>query len=97
MKNAIDKANGFCFGSREERTLRAMMSSALGGAEFEYGKTLDIRENIMEAGDVVERAGEREGAMMEEDEDPEALRRRDNRERLGNDLDQLDIGPGFQV
>lgn len=44
----MDKANGYCFGSTsEERNIQALMSSAFGGADFEYAKTREIRENFM--------------------------------------------------
>jgi len=44
----IDKANGYVFGSGEERNMRAMMGSALGGADFEWAKTGDLRTEYME-------------------------------------------------
>ena len=44
----IDKANGYVFGSGEERSLRNLMGSALGGADFEWSKTVDIRTEYME-------------------------------------------------
>jgi len=64
---AIDKANGYVFGVGEERSLRALLGTALGGADFEWAKTAEARE-YMEEG-----------------------------ETLGNDLDNLDIDPQFQV
>jgi len=70
----IDKANGYVFGSGEERSLRNMMGSALGGADFEWSKTGDLRTEY-----------------MEEDENDEKS------EKFGNDLDNVDIGPQFQV
>lgn len=66
----IDKANGYVFGSGEERNMRAMMGSALGGADFEWAKTGDLRTEYMEV---------------------------EEREKLGNDLDKVDIDPQFQV
>lgn len=44
----VDKANGYVFGSGEERNMRNMMASALGGADFEWAKTGDIREKYMD-------------------------------------------------
>jgi len=44
----IDKANGYVFGSGEERSMRNLMGSALGGADFEWSKTGDIRTEYME-------------------------------------------------
>lgn len=32
---AVDKANGYCFGDMEERNLQAMMSAAV-GADFQF-------------------------------------------------------------
>jgi len=43
----IDKANGYVFGSGEERTLRNLMGSAMGGSDFEWAKTGDIRATYM--------------------------------------------------
>ena len=50
------------------------MGSALGGADFEWSKTGDLRTEY-----------------MEEDENDEQS------EKFGNDLDNIDIGPQFQV
>lgn len=76
VKNAVDKANGYCFGSAEERNLRTMLTSAFSNTDFEYAKTGQVREQFM-----------KEGEAEEEEEN----------EPLGNDLDKVDIGPGFQV
>ena len=38
----------YVFGSGEERNMRAMMGSALGGADFEWAKTGDLRTEYME-------------------------------------------------
>lgn len=85
VKNAVDQANGYCFGSAEERNIRNMMSSAFANTDFEYAKTVDVRETFM---------GE-EVADGSDEETPKKSRR--DREPLGNDLDKVDIGPGFQV
>merc|ERR1719153_1782224 len=45
----IDKANGYVFGCAEERTTRSMMGSVFGGADFEWSKTGDVREEYMDA------------------------------------------------
>lgn len=47
VSQLVDKANGYVFGTGEERNLRAMMGSALGGADFEWAKTGDIRAQYM--------------------------------------------------
>merc|ERR1719284_1109869 len=39
----VDKANGYVFGTGEERNMRNLMGSALGGADFEWAKTGDLR------------------------------------------------------
>ena len=44
----IDKANGYVFGSGEERSMRNLMGSALAGADFEWSKTGDLRTEYME-------------------------------------------------
>jgi len=51
VSQAVDKANGYIFGSGEERNMRALMGSALGGADFEWAKTGDIRTEYMEQGE----------------------------------------------
>jgi len=51
VSHAVDKANGYVFGSGEERSMRALMGSALGGADFEWAKTGDIRTEYMEQGE----------------------------------------------
>lgn len=48
----VDKANGYVFGSGEERNMRNLMGSALGGSDFEWAKTGDLRTEYM--GDVRE-------------------------------------------
>ncbi|BFY97412.1 hypothetical protein BsWGS_00452 [Bradybaena similaris] len=45
---AVDKCNGYVFGSLEDRSLESLMSCAV-GAEFEYDKIRDIKERYMEA------------------------------------------------
>lgn len=35
MLQAVDKANGYCFGVQEQRSLEAMMSAAM-GADFHF-------------------------------------------------------------
>jgi len=57
VSQQVDKANGYVFGSGEERNLRNMMGSALGGADFEWAKTGDLRTDYM--GDAAE--GKEEG------------------------------------
>jgi len=43
----VDKANGYVFGSGEERTMRNLMGSAFGGTDFEWAKTGDLRTEYM--------------------------------------------------
>ena len=83
VKNHVDKANGYCFGSEEERTLRAMMTSADGVTDYGYAKTGDIREKYMDLG---------EGTSGDK---PEEVPKK--KEKLGNGLDDLEMGPNFQI
>jgi hypothetical protein len=57
------------------------MNSAFCDTDFEYSKTFDVRESFMDNSD--------------EDVSPKRPKHQD--ERLGNDLDLVDIGPEFQV
>ncbi|XP_027720759.1 GPN-loop GTPase 2 [Vombatus ursinus] len=43
---AVDKANGYCFGVAEQRSLEAMMSTAV-GADFHFTSTLGIQEKYL--------------------------------------------------
>lgn len=43
LKNTIDKANGYIFGSGEERSIQALLSSAV-GTEYEHERTGFIRD-----------------------------------------------------
>jgi len=47
VSQLVDKANGYVFGSGEERNIRNMLGSALGGADFEWAKTGDLRAQYM--------------------------------------------------
>lgn len=40
---AVDKANGYCFGNSEQRTMEAMMSAAV-GADFHFSKSMEAQE-----------------------------------------------------
>lgn len=44
---AVDKANGYCFGDGEQRTLEVMMSAAV-GADFQFTSTLGIQDKYVE-------------------------------------------------
>ncbi|XP_069478975.1 GPN-loop GTPase 2 [Ambystoma mexicanum] len=44
---AVDKANGYCFGDAEKRTLEAMMSAAV-GADFQFTSTLAVQDRYVE-------------------------------------------------
>jgi len=63
----IDKANGYVFGSGEERSLRNLMGSALGGTDFEWAKTGDLRTQYM--GDARENQPEQNEALLGNDLD----------------------------
>uniref|UniRef100_A0A8C0ZXC9 GPN-loop GTPase 2 n=1 Tax=Castor canadensis TaxID=51338 RepID=A0A8C0ZXC9_CASCN len=43
---AVDKANGYCFGVQEQQSLEAMMSAAM-GADFHFSSTLGIQEKYL--------------------------------------------------
>ena len=43
----------YVFGSGEERNMRAMMGSALGGADFEWAKTGDLRAEYMDTNETL--------------------------------------------
>nr|KAF6378245.1 GPN-loop GTPase 2 [Myotis myotis] len=47
---AVDKANGYCFGVQEQRSLEAMMSAAM-GADFHFSSTLGIQEKYLAPSD----------------------------------------------
>ena len=83
--SAVDKANGFCF-SGSGSSMRSLSASAVGGSQFEYARTGEIREKYLD----------REANEARQDGAGEQGRR-GSRERLGNDLDKVDINPGFQV
>ena len=76
LRNAVDKANGYCFSSVEESRLQAQMAFATN--DFEYAKTHQVREEYM-------------GHSDSEEEGPPT------KQKLGNDLDKVDIQPGFQI
>jgi len=42
----VDKANGYCFGTKEERNIQRMLSSAV-GAEFDFFKSATVHEKYM--------------------------------------------------
>lgn len=46
----MDKANGYCFGVQEQRSLEAMMSAAM-GADFHFSSTLGIQEKYLAPSD----------------------------------------------
>ncbi|KAM9111230.1 GPN-loop GTPase 2 isoform 1-T1 [Megaptera novaeangliae] len=43
---AVDKANGYCFGVQEQRSLEAVMSAAV-GADFHFSSTLGLQEKYL--------------------------------------------------
>ena len=68
--------------------MRALAGSAMGGADFEYLKTADIREKYMEEEGGDEQEGKDGGGPKE---------KKKKREPLGNDLDLIEMEPGFQI
>ena len=76
------QANGYCFSSVEESRLQAQM--AFSNNDFEYAKTKTVREQYMMGGP---------GSSPDDEDAPPPA----NKPKLGNDLDQIDIQPGFQV
>ncbi|XP_038613935.1 GPN-loop GTPase 2 [Tachyglossus aculeatus] len=44
---AVDKANGYGFGAQEQRSLEAMMSTAM-GADFHFSSTLAVQEKYLQ-------------------------------------------------
>ncbi|XP_064028685.1 GPN-loop GTPase 2 [Pogoniulus pusillus] len=47
---AVDKANGCCFGEQEHRSLEALMSAAV-GADFHFTSTLAVQEKYLQSQD----------------------------------------------
>ncbi|OWK54131.1 GPN-loop GTPase 2 [Lonchura striata] len=47
---AVDKANGYCFGDQEHRSLEALMSAAV-GADFHFSSTLAVQEKYVQSQD----------------------------------------------
>ena len=47
VMKAVDKSNGYVFGSVGDQSLEALMSCAV-GAEFEYDKIKNVREKYMD-------------------------------------------------
>ncbi|XP_072357080.1 GPN-loop GTPase 2 [Scyliorhinus torazame] len=48
VMKAVDKANGYCFGDSEKRTLEAMMSAAV-GADFQFSMSMDAQEKYVKS------------------------------------------------
>ncbi|KAK1156879.1 GPN-loop GTPase 2-like [Acipenser oxyrinchus oxyrinchus] len=48
VMKVVDKANGYCFGDLEERSMEAMMSAAV-GAEFHFASTLAVQDKYLES------------------------------------------------
>lgn len=47
VMNSIDKANGYVYGTGEERNIQKLLSTAV-GADFQYFKTADIQEKYVD-------------------------------------------------
>ncbi|NXA72049.1 GPN2 GTPase, partial [Thryothorus ludovicianus] len=50
VMQAVDKANGYSFGDREQRSLEALMSAAV-GADFHFSSTLAVQEKYVQSQD----------------------------------------------
>ncbi|NXF91109.1 GPN2 GTPase, partial [Eubucco bourcierii] len=50
VMQAVDKANGCCFGEQEHRSLEALMSAAV-GADFHFTSTLAVQEKYLQSQD----------------------------------------------
>ncbi|XP_025899180.1 GPN-loop GTPase 2 [Nothoprocta perdicaria] len=50
VMQAVDKANGYCFGDQEHRSLEALMSTAM-GADFHFTSTLAVQEKYVRCED----------------------------------------------
>ncbi|KAK1153007.1 GPN-loop GTPase 2-like [Acipenser oxyrinchus oxyrinchus] len=48
VMKVVDKANGYCFGDLEERSMEAMMSAAV-GADFHFASTLAVQDKYLES------------------------------------------------
>ena len=92
IKEAIDKANGYCFASVEEANSQIYFSNS----RYEYDKIHEVRENFMGVNS--------SGSQSNSDEEPDVnvpkikKPKKCKLEKLGNDLDEVDIdAPGFQI
>ncbi|KAL7980462.1 hypothetical protein Chor_001616 [Crotalus horridus] len=47
VMQAVDKANGYCFGDSEHRNLNVLMSAAM-GADFHFTSTLAVQEKYVQ-------------------------------------------------
>ena len=92
VRAAIDKANGYCFTNVEEANAQRMM--AFSNNDFEYAKIREVQENFMNASSSESNSDEDIEGKMSSTKKP----RNSGRDKLGNDLDKIDIeAPGFQV
>ncbi|KAK6474522.1 GPN-loop GTPase 2-like [Huso huso] len=48
VMKVVDKANGYCFGDLEERSMEAMMSAAV-GADFHFASTLAVQDKYLKS------------------------------------------------
>ena len=99
--NVIDKANGYVFGSGEERSMRNLMGLAH-GADFEWSKTgidkylfllfIFWFTIILESSNLTCQPflGDIRSEYMDQDDET-------GDDKFGNDLDNVDIDPQFQV
>nr|ACO10350.1 ATP-binding domain 1 family member B [Caligus rogercresseyi] len=73
VMSAVDKANGYCFGSQEERSLRSFMSTAMGGSDFEYSRSGIIGEKYCSSRDEPQIKKEKLGNDLDDivEKDPE--------------------------
>ena len=95
VRNAIDKANGYCFTSVEEANTQRMM--AFSSNDFEYAKTQEVREDFMGRNTSSSEVDSEEDGKEVQENRIKRLKKTSS-ERLGNDLDKVDISaPGFQI
>ena len=93
VKDTIDKANGYCFASIEEANAQRMM--AFSSNDFSYAKIQEVQENFMGANTT---SSDSEDGGTTEIDAPKIKKPKTAREKIGNDLDDIDIAaPGFQI
>ena len=93
VKDTIDKANGYCFTSVEEANAQRLM--AFSSNDFNYAKIQEVQENFMGANSSTSETDEDD---TQERDAPKVKKSKTTREKIGNDLDNIDVSaPGFQI